>query len=119
MIKENETIELKKSLAQLKEGVISLSAMLNKSNKGDVYFGINDDGKVFGLTIGTKTLVDVTHEIQNNLKPLPNKLNIQDIDMDGRKVILVHVEGDDTPYSAYGRFYIRVNDADISMEPLM
>lgn len=90
MIKENETIELKKSLAQLKEGVISLSAMLNKSNSGDVYFGINDDGKIFGLTIGAKTLVDVTHEIQNNLKPLPNKLNIQDIDMDGRKVILVH-----------------------------
>lgn len=119
MIKENETIELRKSLTLLKEGIISLSAMLNKSNKGDVYFGIDDDGKVLGVSVKNKTLADITHEIQNNLKPLPNKLNIQDIDMNGRKIILVHVEGDDTPYSAYGRFYIRVNDADISMEPLM
>ena len=51
---ENETIELKKSLAQLKEGVISLSAMLNKHNKGVLYFGINDDGKIFGINIGKK-----------------------------------------------------------------
>ena len=119
MIKENETIEIRKSLTLLKEGIISLSAMLNKSNKGDVYFGIDDDGKVLGVSVKNKTLADITHEIQKYLRPVPNKLNIQDIDMDGRKVILVHVEGDDTPYSAYGRFYIRVNDADISMEPLM
>ena len=71
MYKENETIELKKSLSQLKEGVISLSSMLNKSNKGIVYFGINDDGLVVGLNVGKKTIADVTHEIQNNLKPLP------------------------------------------------
>lgn len=43
MWKESEEIELKKSLSQLKEGIISLSAMLNKNNHGDVYFGINDD----------------------------------------------------------------------------
>ena len=44
MLKECETVELKKSLAQLKEGVISLSAMLNKTSKGEVYFGIKDEG---------------------------------------------------------------------------
>lgn len=69
MFKENETIELRSSLFQLHEGIISLSAMLNKSNKGVVYFGIRDDGKVVGLDVGKKTLSDVTHEIQNNLKP--------------------------------------------------
>ena len=108
MVKENETMELRKSLTLLKEEIISLSAMLNKSNNGDAYFGINDDGKVLGVSVKNKTLADITHEIQNNLKPLPNILNIQDIDMDGRKVILVNVEGDDTPYSAYGRFYILI-----------
>lgn len=64
MIKENETIELRKSLTLLKEGIISLSAMLNKSNKGDVYFGIDDDGKVLGVSVKNKTLADITHEIQ-------------------------------------------------------
>lgn len=54
MYKETETLELKKSLSQLKEGIISLSSMLNKCGKGKVVFGIDDDGKVFGLTIGKK-----------------------------------------------------------------
>lgn len=115
MFIETETIELKKSLSQLKEGVISLSAMLNKSNKGVVYFGIRDDGKVIGLDVGKKTLSDVTHEIQNNLKPLPNKVNVECEEVEDRTVIRVSVDGDDTPYSAYGRYYIRINDADVMM----
>ena len=42
MVKETEKLELKKSLTQLKEGVISLSAMLNKNHSGTAIFGIND-----------------------------------------------------------------------------
>lgn len=115
MFIETEVVELKKSLSQLKEGIISLSAMLNKSNKGLIYFGIRDDGKVVGLDIGKRTLADITHEIQNNLKPLPNKVNVDSVILDDREVIKVEVEGDDTPYSAYGRYYIRINDADVMM----
>lgn len=115
MFIETEVVELKKSLSQLKEGIISLSAMLNKSNKGLVYFGIRDDGKVVGLDVGKKTLADVTHEIQNNLKPLPNRVNVDSVVLEDREVIKVEVEGDDTPYSAYGRYYIRINDADVMM----
>lgn len=115
MFKENETIELRSSLFQLHEGIISLSAMLNKSNKGVVYFGIRDDGKVVGLDVGKKTLSDVTHEIQNNLKPLPNKVNVECEEVEDRTVIRVSVDGDDTPYSAYGRYYMRINEADVMM----
>lgn len=115
MFKENETIESRSSLFQLHEGIISLSAMLNKSNKGVVYFGIRDDGKVIGLDVGKKTLSDVTHEIQNNLKPLPNKVNVECEEVEDRTVIRVSVDGDDTPYSAYGRYYIRINEADVMM----
>lgn len=115
MFKENETIELRSSLFQLHEGIISLSAMLNKSNKGVVYFGIRDDGKVIGLDVSKKTLSDVTHEIQNNLKPLPNMVNVECEEVEDRTVIRVSVDGDDTPYSAYGRYYIRINDTDVMM----
>ena len=116
MIKESETIELKKSLSQLREGIISLGAMLNKSNYGEVYFGINDDGRVKGLMIGKKTIADVTHEIHNNLKPLPIKLTINPVSCEGKDIIKVIAEGNDTPYASYGRYYIRVNDADILMQ---
>ena len=115
-MKENETLELKKSLAQLKEGVISLSAMLNKHHKGELYFGINDDGKVSNIVIGKKTLSDITHEIQNNLKPLPNKVIVDEMIEEDKNIIKVTAEGDDTPYSAYCRYYIRINDADIPMQ---
>lgn len=57
MIKENELIELKKSLSQLKEKIISLSAMLNKHKKGEVLSGINDNGDVYGISIGEKLLL--------------------------------------------------------------
>lgn len=117
MYKETETLELKKSLSQLREGIISLSAMLNKCGKGKVIFGINDDGKVFGLTIGKRTKADIAHEIQNNLKPLPLKINIDELAEDEKNIITIYVEGNDTPYSAYGRYYIRLDDADILMHP--
>ena len=70
-MKETEKIELKKSMTQLKEGIISCAAMLNKNHSGTVIFGINDDGRVCGITIGKRTISDITQEIQNHLKPLP------------------------------------------------
>ena len=59
MKQENEQLEYKKSLSQLKEGVISLSAMLNKHNAGVLYFGIKDDCEPFKFDISKKTLSDI------------------------------------------------------------
>lgn len=115
MEKENEKLELKKSLLELKEGIISLSAMLNKSGFGVVYFGINDEIRIVGLDIGKRTISEVTHEIQNNLKPLPIKVLVETEIIENKNVIKITVEGNDSPYSAYGRYYIRINDADILM----
>ena len=52
IMKENEKTELKASLTQLKEGIISISAILNKHKKGKIIFGIKDDGKAIGVKIG-------------------------------------------------------------------
>lgn len=54
MERENEKLEYKKSLSLLKEGIISLSLMLNKHGNCDLYFGICNDGKVFKIDIGKK-----------------------------------------------------------------
>ena len=68
--KESETIEFKKSTAELKEAVISIVAMLNKHGRGEVYFGINDrDGKVLGMAIGRMTIKDVTQAVVDNTEP--------------------------------------------------
>ena len=44
---ESDTLEYKKSLAQLKEGVISLSSMLNKKHHGELYFSIAPSKKPY------------------------------------------------------------------------
>lgn len=113
--RESETLEFKKSTAQLKEAVISLCAMLNKHKKGVVFFGIKDDGTVCGQDIGKKTTSDISHEIRNNLKPIPN-VSIETEILEEKNVIKIEASGEDTPYSAYGRYYTRVDDADIFMD---
>lgn len=115
MKQENETLEYKKSLAQLREGIISLSAMLNRQHKGTLYIGITDEGKPFKFDISKKTLSDISNEIRTNLKPSPVTLEISEEVVEQISIIKIYVEGDDTPYSAYGRYYIRVNDSDTSM----
>ena len=113
--RESETIEFKRSTAQLKEGVISICAMLNKHHQGKVYFGVKDDGSVCGHEIGKKTLSDISHEMRNHLKPIPS-LTIRTEVIREKEVIIVEAAGDDTPYSAYGRYYTRVDDSDILMD---
>jgi len=47
-MKETETTEFKKSTSELKSGVMSIAAILNKHGKGELYFGIKNDGTVVG-----------------------------------------------------------------------
>jgi len=56
----------------------------------------------------------VSAAIKNHIRPTVNpKISIQEID--GKKVIKVEVFGEDTPYSAYGRYYLRSDDEDNQM----
>ncbi len=51
---EIETCELKKSLAELKEGLVSLAAMLNKNGYAKLWFGVAPNGLAVGLDITEK-----------------------------------------------------------------
>ncbi|MBQ9319259.1 MAG: ATP-binding protein, partial [Acidaminococcaceae bacterium] len=66
---ETETVEFKKSTGELKEGVISISSMLNKHGEAVLYFGVKNDGSVIGQQIGDSTLRDVSQAIVNHIKP--------------------------------------------------
>ena len=67
--KEDETIELKKSLAALKEGLISISAILNKHGADELWFGAAPDGKAAGLIVNEKTLRDISQSIAAHIEP--------------------------------------------------
>ena len=54
--KENETIEFKKSTGELKEAMISISAMLNKHGFGVLYFGVKPNGDVIRAPISSMSI---------------------------------------------------------------
>ena len=60
---ETETREFKKSLAELKQGLASLAAMLNKHGRAELWFGIAPNGSAVGLDVNEKTLRDVSQAI--------------------------------------------------------
>jgi len=49
--RETETIEYKKSTGELKQGIISMVAILNKHNGGELYFGVRNDSVVVGCKV--------------------------------------------------------------------
>jgi len=113
-LRESETVEFKKSTAELKQAVISMVAMLNKSGHGEVYFGIADDGRVFGQPSGRMTFKDITQAMVDNTEPkIYPKVETRNIDdMD---CIVVTADGRQGPYFAYDRAYVRVGESDKAM----
>jgi len=67
--KESETLELKRSTSELKEAIISIVAILNKHKKGEVYFGIRDNGIVIGQDVSEKTIRKVSKAISDSIEP--------------------------------------------------
>ena len=112
--KESETIELKKTISELKEGVISISSMLNKNGEANLFFGIKNNGEIFGQEIGKSTTTKIANEIKNFIKPIVFP-KIEILSIKDTYVIKVTVLGNDKPYSAYGRYYKRSDDQDLEM----
>lgn len=110
-MRESETTEFKKSLTQLKEGIISLAAMLNKHGGGELWFGVRDDGTAMGLGAGDKTIRDISQAIAAHIEPKIYPAVVL-ADIHGKQCIKVAFSGSDAPYFAYGRAYIRVADED-------
>lgn len=112
--KENEQLEFKKSILELKIAVISLTSMLNQHGRGVVCFGVKNDGSIFGQQIGKDTISDISREIKNFIRLIVSP-SISIIDMENKKNVKVEVYGEDKPYSAYGRYYLRSDDEDLIM----
>ena len=110
-ISESETMELKKSTSELKEAIISIVAILNKHQQGELYFGITNDGTVVGQTVGEKTIRDISKAISDFIEPKIYP-EINQVVIEDKTCIHIQFNGLEIPYYAYGRAYIRVADED-------
>lgn len=114
--RESERLELKKSTSEVKEAVISIVAILNKHGKGKLLFGVKNDGTVVGQQVGADTLRDVSQAIADHIEPNIYPA-VERVLLKGKECIGVSFSGDDVPYLAYGRAYIRVADEDRQVAP--
>ena len=113
---ETENIEFKKSISELKEGIISIASMLNKNGHGILYFGVKNDGEIIGQEIGGLTLKNISQAIANFIKP--QMIPVITVEyLDDKTVIKIEANGNDKPYSAYGIYYIRSSDEDREIAP--
>lgn len=108
---ENETIEFKKTTGELKEAIISISSMINKHGLATLYFGVNPKGEVLGQDISEETLRKVSQGIAENIEPQIYPV-IEKITLDGKSLVKVEANGEEIPYSAFGRYYMRTADED-------
>ena len=110
-MKETGSIELKKSLAELKEGLISIVAILNKHGAGELWFGVKNNGVAAGMNVTQKTLRDISQAIAAHIEPkiFPHVTR----ELVGEKTcVKVAFTGNAAPYFTYGRSYMRVADED-------
>ena len=108
---EGETVELKKSLAELKQGLISIAAILNKHQAETLWFGVRNDGAIAGIDVNEKTLRDLSQSIASHIEPKISP-QISKVSIAGKRCIKIEFRGNDTPYFAYGRAFMRVADED-------
>ncbi|MFH0927292.1 MAG: RNA-binding domain-containing protein [Candidatus Micrarchaeota archaeon] len=110
-LKETEILELKRSTSELEEALISIVAILNKHQAGELYFGIKDNGSIVGQDISAKTLRDIAQAIDQKIEPkIFPKIN--HVEIEGKACVHVQFSGTQVPYFCDGRAYIRVADQD-------
>ena len=113
---ETETLEFKKSTGELKEAMNSICAILNKQQKGELYFGVKPDGTPIGQVVTEESLREVSQKIGNFIEPKIYP-EVRKVTIDDRNCIYVSFEGNNVPYFAYGVAKIRVADEDLTLSP--
>ncbi len=108
-LRESETLELKKTTAELGEAVVAVAAILNKHGRGRLYFGVKNSGDVVGQEISGQTLRDVSKALSEGIEPRVYPA-VERISLQGKACVRVTFSGHDAPYLAHGRAYIRVGE---------
>ena len=76
-----------------------------------MWFGVAPNGNVVGLDVSEKTLRDLSQSIGAHIEPRIYP-QIEQVMFEGRNCLHITFSGQDAPYFAWGRCYMRVADED-------
>ncbi len=113
---ESETIELKKSISSLDNSIKTICAFLNNKG-GDIYFGIDNNGKVIGQIGTDANLKKISQKIRHKIKPgiVPD---IKELKLDGKAIIKVTVKSHNSSiYYCKGIAYTRCGSETVILPP--
>ena len=113
---ESETLEFKKTTAEIEKAMSNIASMLNKHGYGILYFGVLPNGEVIGQQVSANTLNDIAKKVLESIRPIIYPI-VQEVVLDGKSVVKVEFSGKERPYSANGRYYKRVHDRTEEMTP--
>jgi len=113
---ESETLEFKKSTAQLEKALKSICGFLNHKG-GKVYFGIDKNRKVIGQSVSDNTIRSISQKIRQRIKPEATT-EISVLEINEKKVIEVKIkQGNNNLYYLDGIAYKRVGTEDPVIPP--
>ena len=115
---EGQHIEFKTSFAEHNEAIESLCAF-TQAEGGSVFFGVNDDGDIVGVTIGRNTIEDFTNRLRSSTQP-PLTPTIEQFHVEGKTIAVVSIgKGDEgIAYNAFNHPYIRVGNTNQVLSPV-
>ena len=111
---ESEILEFKESLSQWRRIIETISAFSN-TRGGTIIVGVNDKGKIIGVSIGKSTIEDLTNKIITNTEPrIYPEITFKSVE--GKDLIFIKVER--YPYDvvlAFGKPYKRLGKSTIKI----
>ena len=111
---ESETLELKRTTGERREGATTICAMSN-TRGGRVIYGITKEGTVTGQQVSDHTIEEVSAEIQRVDPPIYPTIERVSIG-GGRQLVVVTVEvGPFRPYTYKNSPYHRVGNTNLQM----
>ena len=110
-MKENKSLEFK---ATITNSFLKTVSAYSNFRGGEILFGVNDDGSVFGIDNPDQVCLDIENRINDSIAPKPDF----EIDIDDSKKIirLVVREGQYKPYLYKGKAYRRSDTASIEVD---
>jgi len=113
---ESETVELKKSTAQLGRALKAACAFSNHKG-GMIYFGMGDHGEIIGQDVSDATLKKISSKLRQKIKPeIIPEITIVGTD-NGKLIKVVLKEGNHKPYFLDGVAYIRSGTENVTIPP--
>ena len=113
---EGIDVEFKESAKKLNKNVFETVCSFLNRNGGHLFLGINDDGKIIGLSNPEKLLKEFVTQANNLQKLNPTfYFSPEIVEIEGKKIIYIYVPVSSQVHKVNGKIFDRSDDGDFNI----